>query len=70
MVYGICLILLFFRILQSPKEFVNIDTSFTNERSVMEKVIFSWNPHSTKHITLFFSNKLWLIIIRFISLGY
>jgi callose synthase len=48
MLYDIVLVL-FFRILQTPQHynvdkqqrFVNIDTSFTQKRSVMEKVIFS-----------------------------
>lgn len=45
MVYDIGLVLLFFRILHTPQHnvdkqqrFVNIDTSFTQKRSVMEKV--------------------------------
>lgn len=74
MVYDIGLVLLFFRILQTPQHnvdkqqrFVNIDTSFTQKRSVMEKVVLSFHPHSTKHITLFFSIKLLLISLRFVS---
>jgi hypothetical protein len=77
MLYDIVLVL-FFRILQTPQHynvdkqqrFVNIDTSFTQKRSVMEKVIFSWHQHPTKHNMLLFSYNRLLISLRFINIGY
>jgi len=79
MVYDIGLVLVFFRILQTPQHnvdkqqrFVNIDTSFTQKRSVMEKVVLSFQTQlNILHYSFQLScYLLFSVSFHFISVGY